>query len=134
MSCLVLAGSAPSANTFWLNAWKASWTSGASPLRVSESPREGAGYSGSDMMVLLVRHPDRVGGPRTGQSRGHDEVVLVQAFDLLRLQRDGGVAPTKANIRMVALRLGQRADVINEGECLRKVPKRNARSMQTPSS
>ena len=73
-------------------------------------------------MVLLVRHSDRIGGREPVNLRGHDEVVLMQAFDLLRLQRDGGVAPTKANVRMVAHRLGQRADVINEGECLAEGP------------
>ena len=38
---------------------------------------------------------------------GYDEVVLVQAFDLLGLQRHGRVAPAEADIRMMALRLGQ---------------------------
>src|SRR3954454_12506477 len=55
MSCLVLAGSAPSANTFWLNAWKASWVSGASRLRVSDRSREGRGYNGSDTAIVLLR-------------------------------------------------------------------------------
>src|SRR3954451_2469319 len=52
MSCLVLAGSAPSANTFWLNVWKASWTSGASRLRVSDRSREGRGEQ-------RIQHDDR---------------------------------------------------------------------------
>ena len=43
INCFVLIGSAPSANTFWLNAWKASSISGASRLRVSDKAREAGG-------------------------------------------------------------------------------------------
>ena len=38
---------------------------------------------------------------------GHDEVVLVQAFDLFGLQAHGRMAPAEADIGMVAFRLGK---------------------------
>src|SRR5262245_21622161 len=34
--------------------------------------------------------------------RGHDEVVLMQSLDLFGLQRDRRIAPTEADIRMMA--------------------------------
>src|SRR5215213_589965 len=52
---------------------------------------------------------------------GQDEVVLVQAFDLMGLKGDGGIAPTKADIRVMALRLSQCPDLIHKGERLAEV-------------
>jgi len=48
--------------------------------------------------------------------RGHDEVTFRKAVDLMRPQRDPGLAPREQNVGMVALFLGQRADAIYEGE------------------
>jgi len=33
---------------------------------------------------------------------GHDEIILMQSLDFLGLQRDRGIAPTEADIRMMA--------------------------------
>src|SRR5260221_14298517 len=38
---------------------------------------------------------------------GHDEVVLMQPLDLLGLQRDRRIAPTEADIRMMAYSLAR---------------------------
>src|SRR5581483_1203684 len=53
---------------------------------------------------------------------GHDEVVLVQALDLLRLQGHRRVAPTEADVRVMSLRLGKLADLLHECESLAEVP------------
>src|SRR5581483_6477437 len=53
---------------------------------------------------------------------GHDEVVLVQAFDLLRLQGHRRVAPTEADVRMMSFRLGKPADLLHERESIAKIP------------
>src|SRR5262245_33337367 len=45
---------------------------------------------------------------------GHDEVVLVQALDLLGLQRDRSISPTEAQLRVVALGLGELARSLDE--------------------
>jgi hypothetical protein len=37
-----------------------------------------------------------------GTLGGHDEIVLMQSLNLLGLQRDCGIAPTEADIRMMA--------------------------------
>src|SRR5215210_1301456 len=52
---------------------------------------------------------------------GQDEVVLVQAFDLMGLKGDSCIAPTEADIRVMALRFSQRPDLIHEGERLAEV-------------
>ena len=55
--------------------------------------------------------------------RRQDEVVLVQTLDLVRLQRDGGIAPPEVDIGMVALRFGKCADLIDEAQRLPKIRK-----------
>src|SRR6266566_7799573 len=54
---------------------------------------------------------------------GHDEVVLVQPFDLLGAQRDGRVAPAEADVGVMAFALGQLADVVDERERFAEVAK-----------
>src|SRR5690349_12835315 len=49
--------------------------------------------------------------------RGHDEVVLVQALDLLGPQRDRRVPPAEGDVRMVPLRFGQFSGTRHKGEC-----------------
>ena len=52
---------------------------------------------------------------------GHDEVILVQALDLLGLQRDRGIAPAKGDVRMMALGLGELARPLDEAERLAEI-------------
>src|SRR4051812_12266992 len=47
--------------------------------------------------------------------RRHDEVVLVQTFDLLSPQRDRGVAPAEGDVGMMALGLGKLARPLGFG-------------------
>src|SRR5208282_4816020 len=54
---------------------------------------------------------------------GHDEVVLVEAFDFLGAQRHGCAVPTKADVGVVALGLGDLADLLDKCERLAEVPK-----------
>src|SRR3569832_1749932 len=53
--------------------------------------------------------------------RRHDEVVFVQAFYLVRVERDGAVAPAEADVGVMPLRLGDVADAIDEGEGLGEI-------------
>ena len=53
---------------------------------------------------------------------GHDEVVLVQALNLLRLQRDGHVAPAEADVGVMSLGFRQMCNLPDEGKRLREVP------------
>ena len=57
---------------------------------------------------------------------GHDEVVLMQSLDLLGLQRDRRVAPTEADIRMMAFSFREFADFLNKGKRLPEIAKREA--------
>src|ERR1700736_1528911 len=79
--------------------------------------------------MICVRHRKRGASCRTTRTRsrrgraseyvvnlgGHDEVVLMQSLDLLGLQRDCRIAPTKADIRMMAFARIRLANC--EGEC-----------------
>jgi hypothetical protein len=49
----------------------------------------------------LVHEPINLGG--------HDEIVLVQTFDLLRLQRHLRVAPSEADVGVMPFGLGELA-------------------------
>src|SRR3569623_2071852 len=53
--------------------------------------------------------------------RRHDEVVFVQAFYLVRVERDGALAPAEADVGVMPLRLGDVADAIDEGEGLGEI-------------
>ena len=58
---------------------------------------------------------------QTVELRRHDEVVLVQTFDLLGLQRDRGIAPAEGDVGMMALGLGELARPLDEAERLAEV-------------
>jgi hypothetical protein len=45
-----------------------------------------------------------------------NEIVLVQALDLVRAQLDRAVAPAEADVGVVALRLGKGADLVDKLE------------------
>jgi hypothetical protein len=57
---------------------------------------------------------------------GHDEIVLMQSLDLLGLQRDCGIAPAEADIRMMAFSLREFTNFLNKGERLPEVAKSEA--------
>jgi len=57
---------------------------------------------------------------------GHDEVVLMQSLDLLGLQRDRRIAPTEADIRMMAFSFREFTNLLNKGKRLPKIAKPEA--------
>src|SRR6516164_5492510 len=57
---------------------------------------------------------------------GHDEIVLMQSLDLLGLQRDCGIAPAEANIRMMAFSLREFTNFLNKSERLPEIAKSEA--------
>ena len=44
----------------------------------------------------------------------HDEVVLMQSFDLLGAQRDSSIAPAEADVWVMAFCLGKLTDFLNK--------------------
>jgi len=56
----------------------------------------------------------------------HDEIVLMQALDLLGLQGDRGIAPTEADIRMMAFSFCKFANFPNKGKRLPEIAKPEA--------
>src|SRR6476620_11131684 len=82
--------------------------------------------------------PKRGAGCRTTRSRrgrpseyavnlgGHDEVVLMQSLDLLGLQRDRRIAPTEADIRIVAFGFREFTNLLHKGKRLAEIAKPNA--------
>jgi hypothetical protein len=48
----------------------------------------------------------------------HDEVVLMQSLDLLGLQRDRCIAPTEADVRMMAFGFRELANLLDNGQRL----------------
>jgi hypothetical protein len=46
----------------------------------------------------------------------HDEIVLVQSFDLLGAQGADRVTPAEADVRVMAFGLGKLTDFLNKGE------------------
>jgi hypothetical protein len=57
---------------------------------------------------------------------GHDEVVLMQSLDLLGLQRDRRIAPTEADIRMMAFSFREFTNLLNKGKRLPEIAKPEA--------
>ena len=57
---------------------------------------------------------------------GHDEVVIMQSLDLLGLQRDRCIAPTEADIRMMAFSFREFTNLLNKGKCLPEIAKLEA--------
>src|SRR6478735_9611977 len=57
---------------------------------------------------------------------GHDEVVLMQSLDLLGLQRDRRIAPTEADIRMMAFGFREFTNLLNKGKRLAEIAKTEA--------
>src|SRR4029077_4089340 len=57
---------------------------------------------------------------------GHDEIVLMQSFDLLGLQRDRGIAPTEADIRVMAFSFREFTYLLDKGKRLPEIAKPEA--------
>jgi hypothetical protein len=57
---------------------------------------------------------------------GHDEVVLMQSLDLLGLQRDRRIAPTEADIRMMAFSFREFTNLLNKSKRLPEIAKPEA--------
>jgi hypothetical protein len=57
---------------------------------------------------------------------GHDEVVLMQSLDLLGLQRDRRIAPTEADIWMMAFSFRKFTNLLNKAKRLSKIVKPEA--------
>ena len=57
---------------------------------------------------------------------GHDKIVLMQSLDLFGLQRNGNIAPTEADIRMMAFRFREFTNLLNKGKRLPEVSKPEA--------
>jgi hypothetical protein len=55
--------------------------------------------------------------------RGHYEIILVQAFDLLCLQRDRRITPAETHIGMMAFSFRKLAYLANEGERMSEILK-----------
>ena len=58
--------------------------------------------------------------------RGHDEIVLMQFLDLFGLQRDRGIAPTEADIRMMAFSFREFTNLLDKGKRLPEIAKPEA--------
>ena len=56
----------------------------------------------------------------------HDEIVFMQSLDLLDLQRDRGIAPTEADIRMMAFSFREFTNLLNKGKRLPEIAKPEA--------
>lgn len=78
---------------------------------------------GSGTATLLLRVKWDVLG-HVIQLRGHDEVVLVQAFDLLGLEGHRRVAPAEADIRVMPLGFCEFSNFVHEREGLCEVLER----------
>ena len=50
----------------------------------------------------------------------------MQSFDLLGLQRDRGITPTEADIRMMALSFCEFTNLLDKGKCLPEIAKPEA--------
>jgi len=57
---------------------------------------------------------------------GHDEIVLMQSLDLFGLQRDRGIAPTEADIRMMAFSFREFTNLLDKGKRLPEIAKPEA--------
>ena len=92
------------------------------------------------LTLICVRHRKRGASCRTTRTRsrrgrpseyainlgGHDEVVLMQSLDLLGLQRDRRIAPTEADIRMMAFGFREFTNRLDKSKRLPEIAKPEA--------
>ena len=57
---------------------------------------------------------------------GHDEIVLMKSLDLLGLQRDCGITPAEADVRMMAFSFREFTNFLNKGKRLPEIAKPEA--------
>jgi hypothetical protein len=110
---------------------------------LTASQQRSNGYRIAASVCCTSKHPidiakrARSGATRTRSSRGHaseyavnldshDEVVLMQPLDLLGLQRDCRVAPTEADIRMMAFSFREFTNLLNKGKRIPEIAKPEA--------
>ncbi len=55
----------------------------------------------------------------------HDEVVLMQSFDLLGAQRDSSITPAEADVRVMAFCLGKLTNFLNKVERFQEIVESN---------
>ena len=67
--------------------------------------------------LLVVEEPIRAIEQPINLAR-HDEVVLMQSFDLLGAQRDSSMAPAEADVRVMAFCLGKLTNFHDRLFCL----------------
>jgi len=96
-------------------------TTGVSPIAADLLHRKKLAESGQDPTLRRGR-----AGEYAVNLGGHDEVVLMQSFDLLGLQRDRRDAPTEADIRMMAFSFREFTNLLNKGKRLPEIAKPEA--------
>src|ERR1700730_13775676 len=97
----------------------------------------------SDGATVRCHHdsnsPVHVGAYRLSWSRDlcgdratarHDEVVLMQSFDLPGAQRDSRITPAEADLRVMAFCLGKLTDFLNKSSASLKLWKRTVLRMR----
>ena len=84
-------------------------------------------------MVHAYKSQYHYTGSRRGRAReyavnlgNHDEIVLMQSLDLLGLQRDRGIGPTEADIRMMAFSFRKFTNFLDKGKRLPEIAKPEA--------
>jgi hypothetical protein len=106
------------------------------------TPRGALSHRGLSLLRIedRARHRKSGASPRTSRTRslrgraseyavdlgGHDEVVLMQPLDLLGLQRDRRIAPTEADVWMMAFSFREFTNLLNKGKCLPEIAKPEA--------
>src|SRR6266436_10426974 len=80
-------------------------------------------YVGS-FSLLVVEGPIRAIEQPINLAR-HDEVVLMQSFDLLGAQRDSSITPAEADVRVMAFCLGKLTNFLNKVERFQEIVESN---------
>jgi hypothetical protein len=70
--------------------------------------------------LLVIEGPIRAIEQPINLAR-HDEVVLMQSFDLLGAQRDSSITPAEADVRVMAFCLGKLTNFLNKSNASRKL-------------
>ena len=98
------------------------------PARMQRASKNALGTEKGGASCSTTRTRSRRGRPSEYAVNlgGHDEVVLMQSLDLLGLQRDRGIAPTEADIRMMAFSFREFTNLLNKGKRLPEIAKPEA--------
>ena len=79
--------------------------------------------SGASCRTSRTRSPRGRASEYAVDLGGHDEIVLMQTLDLLGLQRDRRIAPTEADVRMMAFSFREFTNLLNKGKRLPEIAK-----------